>query len=120
MAAYFWLLIVLQRNVLLTVLCLALFYAFAPVILPNPFESSYVKQQIAQGGFLFPNTLHTITETARVSTAEILIRMAGSVEMGLVCLIGLALWAARHPVVAIAYGPLVAFYSLLCSHLIWL
>ena len=109
MAAYFWLLIVLQRNVRLTVLCLALFYALAPVILPNPFESSYVKSQIAQGEFLFPNPLHTITETARVSTAEILVRIAGSVEMGMVCLIGLALWAARHPVMAIAYGPLVAF-----------
>ena len=29
--------------------------------------------------------------------------------MGLVCLVGLGLWAARHPVMAFAYGPLAAF-----------
>ena len=33
----------------------------------------------------------------------------GSVGMGSVCLIGLALWAVRHPFMAIAYGPLAAF-----------
>ena len=109
MAAYFWLLIVLQRNVRTTALCLALFYAFAPVTLPNPFESIYVQTHISDGDFLFPNTIDTITEVARVSVTEILVRAAGSVEMGLVCLIGLALWAARHPVMAIAYGPLAAF-----------
>ena len=109
MAAYFWLLVVLQRNMRTTALCLALFYAFAPVALPNPFESIYLQTHVSHGDFLFPNTIDTITEVTRVSVTEILVRAAGSVEMGLVCLIGLALWAARHPVMAIAYGPLAAF-----------
>ncbi|MBL6626381.1 MAG: hypothetical protein ISP39_10595 [Alphaproteobacteria bacterium] len=109
MAAYFWLLIILQRNVRTTALCMLLFYALAPVTLPNPFESIYVQPHVVRGDFLFPNAIDTITEVARVSVTEILVRAAGSVEMGLVCLIGLALWAARHPVMAIAYGPLAAF-----------
>jgi len=109
MATYFWLLIVLQRNVRTTALCLALFYAFAPVTLPNPFESTYLQANIIEDNFLFPNTLDTITEVARVSFSNLLIRASGSVEMGLLCLIGLALWAARHPVMAFAYGPLAAF-----------
>jgi dolichyl-diphosphooligosaccharide--protein glycosyltransferase len=109
MAAYFWLLIILQRNVPTTALCILLFYVFAPVTLPNPFESIYVQPNIVRGDFLFPNTLDTITEVARSSKADILVRAAGSVEMGLVCLTGLTLWAARHPIMAIAYGPLAAF-----------
>ena len=109
MAAYVWLLIILQRNVLTTALCILLFYALAPVTLPNPFESIYVQPHVALGDFLFPNTLDTITEVARISIADILVRAAGSVQMGIMCLTGLALWAARHPVLAIAYGPLAAF-----------
>ena len=94
MAAYFWLLIVLQRNVRTTALCLALFYAFAPVTLPNPFESIYVQPHVVRGDFLFPNTLDTITEVARISAVDILVKVAGPVEMGLVCLTGLPLSAA--------------------------
>jgi dolichyl-diphosphooligosaccharide--protein glycosyltransferase len=109
LAAYFWLLIILQRNFQIAALCMLLFYALAPVTLPNPFASAYVQDNFAGGDFLFPNTFKTITETARISVPDILVRAAGSVEMGLVCLIGLALWAARHPVLAIAYGPLAAF-----------
>ena len=108
-AAYAWLLVVLRKDVKITVLCLLLFYALAPASLPNPFASAYVQDNFAGGSFLFPNTLRTITETARISLPDILVSATGSVQMGLVCLIGLGLWAIRHPVTAFAYGPLAAF-----------
>ena len=108
-AAYAWLLAVLRKDLKIAALCLLLFYALAPVSLPNPFASAYVQDNFAGGDFLFPNTLKTITETARISLPDILVSATGSVEMGLVCLIGLGLWAIRHPVMAFAYGPLAAF-----------
>ena len=108
-AAYAWLLAVLRKDLKIAALCLLLFYALAPVSLPNPFESAYVQDNFAGGDFLFPNTFTTITETARISLPDILVSATGSVEMGLVCLIGLGLWAIRHPVMAFAYGPLAAF-----------
>ena len=107
--AYTWLLIVLRKDLKITALCLLSFFALSPVDLPNPFSSAYLNEKIEFIGFLFPNTLETITETARISVTEILISATGSLEMGLVCLSGLALWAIRHPVMAFAYGPLAAF-----------
>ncbi|GIS11743.1 MAG: hypothetical protein CM15mP115_08940 [Alphaproteobacteria bacterium] len=59
--------------------------------------------------FHFPNTLSTITEIRTVSFSQILFNTTGSIEMGIVCLAGLALFQYRHPVIAFAYGPLVAF-----------
>ena len=108
-AAYAWLLAVLRKDLKIAALCLLLFYALAPVSLPNPFESAYVQDNLAVGDFLFPNTFTTITEVARISLPDILVSATGSVEMGLVCLIGLGLWVIRHPVMAFAYGPLAAF-----------
>jgi len=109
MAAYFWLLTVLRKDIKVAAPCLLLFYTLAPVSLPNPFASAYVQDNFAGGNFLFPNTLRTITETAPISLSDILISATGSVQIGLVCLIGLGLWAIRHPVMAFAYGPLVTF-----------
>ena len=74
MAAYVWLLIILQRNVRTTALCMLIFYALAPVTLLNPFESIYVQPHVVQGDFIFPNTLDTITEVARISTTDMLVR----------------------------------------------
>lgn len=108
-AAYAWLLAVLRNDLKIALLCLLLFYALAPVSLSNPFASAYVQDNFAGGDFLFPNTFETITEIARISLPDILVSATGSVEMGLVCLIGLGLWGIRHPVMAFAYGPLAAF-----------
>ena len=68
-----------------------------------------MKEAIAEASFIFPNTFNTVTEIQTVSFGQILVNATGSVEMGLVCLAGLALFLVRHPVIAIAYGPLVAF-----------
>ena len=51
-AAYAWLLVVLRKDVKIAVLCLLLFYALAPVSLPNPFASAYVQDNFAGGSFL--------------------------------------------------------------------
>ncbi len=109
MAAYLWLLLAMRKEIKVAILCLLAFYALTPFSLLISPPVGYLQDSITAGNFLFPNIVATITETARVSLAEILISLAGSVEMGLVCLIGLVLWGIRHPVMAVAYGPLSAF-----------
>ena len=64
---------------------------------------------MADASFIYPNTLKTITEVQQLSFAQILSGTTGSIEMGIFCLSGLVLFLVRHPVIAIAYGPLVAF-----------
>ena len=96
------------RNIL-TVLAGTIFLALSGIKFFNPLNSPYLKDVLAEASFIFPNTLSTITEIQTASFTQILINATGSVEMGLVCLTGLALFLYRHPVIAIAYGPLVAF-----------
>ena len=104
-----WLLLCLQRNLITTVTGSVIFLIIADISIFNPLGSTYLKEVISAGDFIFPNTFQTITEIQRVSFPQILINATGSIEMGLVCLAGLAMFAIRHPVIAIAYGPLVAF-----------
>ena len=108
-AAFLWLVVVLRKDLKIAALSLLLFYALAPVSLPNPFTSTYVQNNFVDGVFLFPNTLKTVTEITRISLPDILVSATRSVEMGLVCLFGLGVWAIRHPVMAFAFGPLAAF-----------
>ena len=107
--AHAWLLACLQRRILTVLTGTAIFLALSDVTSFNPFTSTYLKDVLADASFIFPNTLQTITEIRQVSFSQILGSATGSVEMGLVCLTGLALFLIRHPVIAIAYGPLVAF-----------
>ena len=107
--ALLWLLACLQRNILTILAGTAIFLAISGVSYFNPFTSAYLQDVFASSNFIFPNTLQTITEIRQVSFKQILINASSSVEMGLVCLTGLALFLARHPVISIAYGPLVAF-----------
>ena len=104
-----WLLLCLQRNLVTTVTGSVIFLIIADISIFNPLGSTYLKEVISAGEFIFPNTFQTITEIQRFSFPQILINATGSIEMGLVCLAGLAMFAIRHPVIAIAYGPLVAF-----------
>ena len=107
--AHAWLLACLQRRILTVLTGTAIFLALSDVTSFNPFTSTYLKDVLADASFIFPNTFQTITEIRQVSFSQILGSATGSVEMGLVCLTGLALFLIRHPVIAIAYGPLVAF-----------
>ena len=104
-----WLLLFLQRNLVTTVTGSVIFLIIADISITNPLGSTYLKEVISAGDFIFPNTFQTITEIQRVPLPQIFINATGSIEMGLVCLAGLAMFAIRHPVIAIAYGPLVAF-----------
>ena len=45
MAAYFWLPVILRKNVKLTLLCLSVFL-LSTVSLPDPFTSAYVQDNI--------------------------------------------------------------------------
>ena len=107
-----WLLLCLQRNLITTIGGSAIFLISADVGLFNIFGSSYLKQVIAAGDFIFPNTFQTITEIKRISLQAICDSVTGSIEMAFVCFTGLTLFLVRHPVISISYGPLVAFLLL--------
>ena len=107
--ALIWLLFCLQRNLVTTVTGSAIFLLIADISITNPLDSNYLKEAISAGDFIFPNTFQTITEIQRVSFPQILINATGSIEMGLVCMAGLLIFAVRHPMIAVAYGPLIAF-----------
>lgn len=107
--ALLWLLITLQRNLVTVVAGVLIFAMSAGLTFINPFETAYLKDVLVNASFVFPNTLNTITETSRASPAQMLTFTAGSIEMGLVGIFGLGLFFFRHPAIAFAYGPLVAF-----------
>lgn len=107
--ALIWLLVCLHRDFLTILSGTIIFIAISGIGFFNPFASTYLQDVLSQSHFIFPNTFSTITEIQTVSLGQILVNATGSVEMGLVCLTGLALFLIRHPVIAIAYGPLVAF-----------
>jgi len=104
-----WVMICLQRNLPLVVACTLMFLMLSGVNFFNPIDSPYLKDVLPAGQFVFSNTFETITEIKTLPIPDILRNVAGSVEMGIVCLTGLALFFVRHPVIAIAYGPLAAF-----------
>ena len=101
--------IVLRRPPMASVLGLSIFLVFSGISPFNIFEYDYGKVFISGQNFIYPNALETVTEASRISLPQIIVLMAGSLEMGLVCLVGLALFLVRHPIISIAYGPLVAF-----------
>ena len=104
-----WLFLVLRRKLKTTLIGLSAFYIIADLPFSNPLNSSYVQSVIETTNFFFPNTYGTISEVAQFSFWQILVSTSGSIEMGLVCLLGLLLAALRHPVIAVAYGPLAGF-----------
>ncbi len=109
MIAFGWLLIYERRGFITTVLALGLFAIVSRVGLVDPLQSTYLMDRITQGGFSYINSFTTISEVQKLSITQILVSATGSVEMGIVCISGLAVFLVRHPVIAIAYGPLVAF-----------
>ena len=104
-----WLIVCLQRNVLTLIAGITIFLGLSGIASFDLFSSPYLKDVFANASFIFPNTFETITEIQPVFLEQILVNATGSIEMGIVCLTGLALFLFRHPVIAIAYGPLVAF-----------
>jgi len=72
-------------------------------------DSAYLTDMLSFEAFIFPNTFDTITEITRVPFSEILNRLSGSVLLGSISVLGLGLWALRHPALAIVFGPAAAF-----------
>ena len=108
-AALFWSLWSTQRHFATTSAGTAVFLMTSGTGFKNPFESNYFRSTLENENFIFPNTFQTITELKQATVIEILTYICGSFEMGIVCLAGLVLFLVRHPVIAITFGPLVAF-----------
>ncbi len=104
-----WLIMVIRRNVFLALAAPLMVLGISGVTPFNPLDSAYLQTSILEGGFIFPNTYETITEISKVPLATLLTQTSGSVEMGVIGVLGLGLWAIRHPVLAIAYGPVAVF-----------
>ena len=104
-----WILGCLQRHIPTVFIGTGLFLLISGITFFNPFTSGYFKDVISYANFVFPNTLNTITEVQPATFSQILSRSAGSVDVGFFCLLGLGLFLIRHPAIAIALGPLIAF-----------
>ena len=105
-------LIVLRASLhpfsLISLTSVALVIVISGVTITNPFDSTYVKDVVALNAFFpFPNTLETITEVRKVDFAQLFYQRYRIGRTEIVALVGLAMWAARHPVMAVSYGPLV-------------
>jgi len=110
--ALFWLLCVISRDWRRILSFTILFVAISGTGFINPFNSIYLQSGLDLNNFVFSNVISTVTEASRVDINEILYRMTGSVLFSLMCLFGILLWAMRHPVMAVAYGPLASFFVL--------
>jgi dolichyl-diphosphooligosaccharide--protein glycosyltransferase len=109
---FIWLSFVCRRNIKFLALQSVLFLGLSGL----PFmglgvsgDSTYLADTLSFEGLIFPNTFDTITEITRVPFSEILIRLSGSVWLGGLSMMGLGLWAVRHPALAIVFGPAAAF-----------
>ena len=72
-------------------------------------ESSYLKGAVSTGNLIFPSTFTTITELRVVPFDQILTSITESYGLGLAGVLGLVLFAVRHPVLAVVYGPASIF-----------
>ena len=109
---FIWLSFICRRNIKLLALQSVLFLGLSGL----PFmelgvsgDSAYLANTLSFEGLIFPNTFDTITEIMRVPFSEILTRLSGSVWLGGLSMMGLGLWAVRHPALAIVFGPAAAF-----------
>ena len=110
--ALFWLLCVISPDWRQILGFTTLFILISGVGFINPLNTIYLKTGLEFNNFIFSNVISTVTEASRVNISEIFQRMTGSVLVSVISLIGILLWALRHPVMAIAYGPLAGFFVL--------
>ena len=109
---FIWLSLVCRRNIKLLVLQSLLFLGLSGLPSMGPGvsgDSAYLADTLSFEGLIFPNTFDTITEVTRIPFSEILNRLSGSVLLGGLSILGLGLWAIRHPAMAIVFGPAAAF-----------
>ena len=107
LAALTMMLVLTRKTPLILASGTVLFIAISGLDFYNPLTSGYLMATLDVSTFKLPNTLTTITEATAISPSALLVQATGSLEMGLVCLFGLGLWAFRHPVMAAAMSPLL-------------
>ena len=107
LAALILLLVVTRKRPWILAAGVALFIVISGLDFYNPLSSGYLMATLDVSTFKLPNTLSTITEAENISPAALMVQATGSLELGLVCLFGLGLWAFRHPVMAAAMSPLL-------------
>lgn len=101
-----WILVCLQRHLLTVAGGTTSFLIVSGITQYKPMENTHLQDVVLHSNFIFPNTLNTITEICTVSFSQILLNTAGLIKMRIVCMVGLTLFLVRHPVMALAYGPL--------------
>ena len=109
---FIWLSVVCRRKLKLLALQSLLFLGLSGLLSMGvgvSGDSAYLVDMLSFEGLFFPNTFDTITELTRIPFSEILTRLSGSVLLGGLSVLGLGLWAIRHPALAIVFGPAAAF-----------
>ena len=83
---------ILRRDPVSIVAGIGCFLLISGVDFFDPLDTVYVQNTLDFGNFIYPNTLDTVSEVRTLSILAVLKYAAGTVEMGFVCLAGLALW----------------------------
>lgn len=110
--ALFWIVSVCSRDWRRVAGYSILFILLSGVQIVDIGGSAYIKESFATGALQFPNVLTTVSEVTQIDFSNMLLQMTGSVGLGTVGLAGMVFWAVRHPVYAIALGPLAVFAML--------
>jgi len=110
--ALFWMVLVCSRDWRRAAGYSALFTLLSGVQIVDIGGSAYIKESFATGALQFPNVLTTVSEVTQIDFRNMLRQMTGSVGLGIIGLAGMVFWAVRHPVYAIALGPLAVFAML--------
>ncbi len=110
--ALFWMLLVCSRDWRRAGGFSILFILLSGVEIVDIGGSAYIKESFATGALQFPNVLTTVSEVTEIDLRNMLRKMTGSIGLGIIGLAGMLLWAVRHPVYAIALGPLAVFAML--------
>ena len=110
--ALFWMLLVCSRDWRRAGGFSILFILLSGVQIVDIGGSAYIKESFATGALQFPNVLTTVSEVTEIDVRNMLRQMTGSLGLGIIGLVGMLFWAVRHPVYAIALGPLAVFAML--------
>ncbi|MEK9911940.1 MAG: hypothetical protein VW707_09005, partial [Candidatus Puniceispirillum sp.] len=110
--ALFWMVLVCSRDWRRAGGFSILFILLSGVQIVDIDGSAYIQESFATGALQFPNVLTTVSEVTEIDLRNMLLQMTGSIGLGIIGLAGMVLWAVRHPIYAIALGPLAVFAML--------
>ena len=107
--ALFWMLLVCSRDWRRAGGLSILFILLSGVQIVDIRGSPYIQDSFERGMRQFPNVLTTVSKVTSIGLRDILLQMTGSLGLGVIGLAGMLFRAARHPLYAIALGPLAVF-----------